>query len=430
MTGSAIELVRGLAEGRWTSRALTDHFLARIEADRVIHAVCTVEVEAARRAADASDARRASGTPLGPLDGLPMTMKDAVRVAGSRTTYGMWLYRGYRPTTSSAAVAALERQGVVRLGRTTVPTGSFDWNGKNGLFPECTNPADPTRSPGGSSAGAAAAVAAGLAPLDIGSDLGGSIRVPCHFCGVAGLRTTDGWVPVADAAPEELPKGYVHLVTLGPIARTVAELSLVLDVWAEAFPASEVALAEGPIAVTWSMDGLAPDARTRAAMERWLDGRDVVEDAPAVDLAEAWRDWGTIAGFEFSRGLPWYGRNVAARWGYGQVAIRPRLGPGTFTEVFCAGMLASAADYDAAMVRREAVHAEMGRFFARRRAWALPVCPGSANRRDQCGRPIDGVPYTAWIGAWNAPTALFGTPALTVPLPVEGLPIEIGRAHV
>lgn len=423
---TALTLSEGLASGRWTSRELTEHFLARIAADRTIHAVCTPEPEHARRAADASDARRAAGQALGPLDGLPMTLKDAMRVAGSRTTYGMWMYRNHVPARSSRAAEVLEEAGVVRLGRTTVPTASFDWNGKNQLFPECVNPHDPALSPGGSSAGAAAAVAAGLAPLDVGSDLGGSIRVPCHFCGVAGLRTTDGWVPVADAAPEGLPMGYEHLVALGPIARTVADLSLVLDAWAAAIPVPEVPVGGGPLAITWSLLGLTPDARTRAAIEVWLARQGpVVESAPDVDLDQAYRDWGTIAGFEFARGLPWYGRPAPVRWAYARVAIAPRLGPGTFTDVFSAGMLASAADYEAALGRREALHAEVGRFLARHRAWALPVCPGSALRLDQSGRPVDGVPYTAWIGAWNAPTALFGTPALTVPLPVAGLPIGV-----
>jgi amidase len=229
---SARALVDGLADGRWTSQQLTERLLERITTHSTLNAVCTVEAARAREQAYAADNRRVAGKSLGPLDGLPITLKDAMRVAGSRSTYGLWPYRNHIPRSSSAAAAALEAKGVVVLGRTTVPTGSFDWNGKNQVFPECTHPQDPALSPGGSSAGAAAAVAAGLSPLDIGSDLGGSIRVPCHFCGVAGLRTTDGWIPVSDMAPEGLPLGYEHLVTLGPIARDVADLSLVLDCWA------------------------------------------------------------------------------------------------------------------------------------------------------------------------------------------------------
>ncbi len=421
---TARALVDGLAVGRWTSRELTEAFLARMVASD-LHAVCTVEADRARRDAAASDERRARGAPLGPLDGLPVTLKDAMRVAGSRTTYGLWLYRGYVPTRSSAAADALLRQGVVLLGRTTVPTGSFDWNGKNEVFPECVNPHDRSRSPGGSSAGAAAAVAAGLSPLDVGSDLGGSIRVPCHFCGVAGLRTTDGWVPAADCGPEGLPLGYEHLVALGPIAASADDLSLVLDVWAEAFPVAEKPLVDGPIAVSTTFAGLAPDPATRRALERWADGRAVVEAAPDVDPYEACRVWGIVCGFEFARGMPAFARHAPGRWIYGAAMIRPRLGPGLFTDAFVAGVHATPAEYATAMRRRAEVHAVVDAFFARHRAWALPVCGGPALPLTSSGRAIDGVPYATWIGAWNAPTALFGTPALTVPLPTVGLPIGL-----
>jgi amidase len=419
---SARALVDGLAQGRFTSRALTEAFLARIAADTHVHAVCTPEPERALRSADASDARRAAGQPLGPLDGLPMTLKDACRVGGSRTTYGLRTYARYVPSASAKALAALEARGVVVLGRSMVPAGSFDWNGRNPLVPECTNPHDPQRSPGGSSAGAAAGVAAGLSPLDVGSDIAGSIRLPAHFCGVSGLRTTDGWIPIDDMAPEGLPVGYAHLTTLGPIAREVADLSLVLDAWAEAFPADERPLAEGPIAASFGFSGVTADARTRAAMERWLSERDSVEATPDLDFAALFRDWGTIAGFEFARGLPWFGRNTPVRWAYGRFAVQPRLGEGPLTTHFRAGLLASARDYESALGRRAQAQSILDTFLTRHRAWALPVCPGSATLRSLGGQPIDGLPYTAWHGTLNCPTAVLGTPALALPLPVAGLP--------
>ncbi len=413
---SARVLVDGLNQGWWTSHDLTETFLARIASRASLHAVCTVEAARAREQAKAADNRRVSGQSRGTLDGLPITLKDAMRVADSRSTYGLWPYRNHIPQTSSAAAAALETKGVVVLGRTTVPTGSFDWNGKNQVFPECTHPQDPAFSPGGSSAGAAVAVAAGLSPLDIGSDLGGSIRVPCHFCGVAGLRTTDGWIPVSDMAPEGLPLGYEHLVTLGPIAKDVADLMLVLDCWAEAFPAPERGLGEGPLAVSWAFGGSTVQPRTRKLMEEWLATQSAVEATPDLAVDTLWADWGTISGYEFARGMPWYGRNPLSRWFYAQAAIRPRLGPGTFTEVFCAGMQASPQEYANAMSRRDHAHVTMTEFFRHYRAWVLPVCPGPALRRDQSGGTIDGIPYTQWIGTTNAPTALLGTPALTLPL--------------
>ncbi|MBU6161671.1 MAG: hypothetical protein KGO50_11155, partial [Myxococcales bacterium] len=422
---SARALANSLAVGAVTSRQLTESFLARIAADATVHAVCTVEAERALRSADASDARRSAGAVLGPLDGLPMTLKDAVRYGGSRTTYGLQMYRRYVPTTSSRVVAALEEQGVVVLGRTTVPTGSFDWNGRNTLFAACTNPHDASRSPGGSSAGAAAAVAAGLSPLDIGSDIAGSIRVPCHFCGVAGLRTTDGWLPIHDIAPAELKNGYENILAFGPIARDVDDLALILDAWAAVIPSTQQPLGNGPLAVSWSIDGLHADDRTRSAMEEWLAGQHAVEATPDVDFAELYRVWGTIAGFEFSRGLPWYARNTPIRWAWGKMSVGARLGKGPLSESFSYGMLASANEYERALeVREQAQHA-MSRFFESYSTWVLPVCPGSAPPLSQEGTSIQGESYSRWHGTFNCPTAVLGTPALSLPLPVDGLPVGV-----
>jgi amidase len=422
---SARVLAQQLAAGSVTSRQLTEAFLSRIASDTTVHAVCTVEAERALQRADAADERRRAGKVLGPLDGLPLTLKDAVRYGGSRTTYGLPMYRKHVPGTSAKIVAALEAQGVVIMGRTAVPTGSFDWNGRNSLFPECTNPHDAARSPGGSSAGAAAAVAAGLSPLDVGSDIAGSIRVPCHFCGVAGLRTTDGWLPIDDMAPAELRVGYEHLVTFGPIAREVEDLSLVLDAWAAAFPSQEQTLATGPLAVSWSLEGLTPDPRTRHAMEQWLANQDVEEATPDLDFAHLFRVWGTIAGYEFARGLPWYARNAPARWAYGKFSVAARLGEGPLTEYFCSGMSASEAHYQAALEQRTQAQVCISQFLKKYSAWVLPVCPGSAPARTASGKSIDGESYTRWHGTFNCPTAVLGTPALTLPLPVQGLPIGV-----
>lgn len=419
-------MARGLAAGRWTSVQLTEHFLERIRADRSIHAVCTPEPERARRDAVASDARRARGTTLGLLDGLPLTLKDAVRVEGSITTWGMLPLRRHVPSRSSRAVDVVLRQGAVLLGRTTVPTASFDWNGVNGVHPRCVHPLDPERVPGGSSAGAAAAVAAGLSPLDVGSDVAGSVRVPCGWCGVAGLRTTDGWVPIDDIGPEFAATGLAHVATLGPIAAEVADLELVLDVWREAFPIIEQPMADGPLAMTWSLLEQTVDARTRAAIEAWLAPQaHVIEASPDIDWEDAFRDWGMIVGHELGRGLPGPARSLPVRWAYGALALRWRLGGGRLTRSLLAGLTAPISSYEAALERMERVRQVVDDFLRRHRAWVLPVASTAALRHAECGRVVDGMPYGDRLGAWQCPTALLGTPALTIPLPVEGLPIGV-----
>lgn len=422
----ARDQLTGLAEGRWSSADLTETHLQRIaERNPSVHAVCHVEADRARRDAAASDERRKAGRLLGPLDGLPMTLKDATRVAGSRTTWGLWLYRSHVPRTTARVADALLRSGVVLLGRTAVPTGSFDWNCHNRVYADCVNPYDATRSPGGSSGGAAAALATGMTPLELGSDLGGSIRFPAHCCGVWGLRTTDGWLPIDDVGPEGLPHGYEHLVVVGPMARTLDDLHLALDVLEAAFPVEPRPLS--PTSVAWTTQPGAIDDRTKRALDAFLARATVpvVEAAPDVDPDEAFAVWGTIAGFEYARGLPWFVRPAPVRAFHAWTGVELRLGRSAFTRYVREGMAATPARYEAALTRRAEVHEVVGAFFARHPLWVLPDAPASAPPLALSGKRIDGVPYAEWIGNWHAPTALYGTPAVSVPLPVDGLPLGV-----
>jgi amidase len=154
----------------------------------------------------------ASGQAFSALDGIPMTIKDTIRVKGYPSPYGTWFMRNYVPKADSRIVAALRASGLVILGRTAMPTAAFDWNCRNQVYPECVNPIDPENTPGGSSGGAAAALASGMTPLDLGSDVAGSIRYPAHCCGVFGLRMTDQWLPIDDVGAENSPSGVRQIL--------------------------------------------------------------------------------------------------------------------------------------------------------------------------------------------------------------------------
>ncbi len=207
---SATALVDALRRREVRSVDVTRAFLGRIAAgDHRIHCVTRVESESALRQAADADRRADAGGPLGPLHGLPMTLKDAHRVAGSRTTFGMPHFWFHRPKTDCEAVARLRRAGAVFLGRTAVPFGCWDWQCKPPFGRECVNQIDPTRTPGGTSGGAA--VAAGFTPLELGSDIAGSNRYPAHCYGVYSLRTTVGLIPSDHDAPDGgplLPTAY------------------------------------------------------------------------------------------------------------------------------------------------------------------------------------------------------------------------------
>lgn len=229
---SAGEMVSALAAGRASALELTEAAIARIEArDRPINAVVVRDFDRARVAARAADAALARGERR-PLLGVPMTVKESNNVAGLPTTWGFEAAKGWMASEDSVGVARLKAAGAVILGKTNVPVGLADWQTVNPIYGRTHNPHDLSRSPGGSSGGAAAAVAAGMTPLELGSDIGGSIRVPAAFCGIYGHKPTYGIIPQRGHAPAGLAGGDMALAVLGPLARTAADLDLALGVLA------------------------------------------------------------------------------------------------------------------------------------------------------------------------------------------------------
>lgn len=428
---SATTLVEGLRSCRWTSVELTRYFLDRIEReDANIHSVPFVFRSEALLQAKESDDRRAAGRPLSGLDGLPMTVKDSIRIKDCPTTYGRWLLRNYRPKDDSQLIKVLRNSGIVFLGRTAVPTAVFDWNCRNAVYPECVNPLDPERTPGGSSGGAAAALAGGFTPLELGSDIGGSIRYPAHCCGVFGLKTTDGWLPVGDAGPPPFITERLQLVTFGPMARYLEDLDLLLERFAATFDCQEHsrdASATGPLKIAYSRDLLemTPEPSTERLLQTFVNrlaakGHGVIEAAPDLDFHDLYRDWGIIGGYEYAGFFPKMLRNAFVKRGHAWWLLNRRLGPGSFTTNFTRGMLATEAGYQQACERRKAVFHVLDDFFRDYDVWLLPVAPSAAIPRSMCGRKIKTrnglVAYSRYIGSYLAPTTTLGTPVLTYPI--------------
>jgi len=227
-SASAVALARALRERRASSRELVDACLARVErVNPALNAVVTVCAERARHEAEAADAEAERGDWRGPLHGVPITVKDSFDVAGVVSTWGTPGRAGFVPEADATVVARLRAAGAIVLGKTNTPELTMGFETSNPIHGRTRNPYDTARTPGGSSGGAAAIVAAGGAPLDVGSDTGGSIRLPAHCCGVAGLRPTSGRVPRTGHAIG--PGGALEALTqIGPIARRVEDLALVL----------------------------------------------------------------------------------------------------------------------------------------------------------------------------------------------------------
>ena len=223
---SATEMLAAYRSGQLTPRAVVDACLARRDAVQpLLNAFVAQRDEAARADADASTARWHSGSPCGPLDGVPVVLKDNLPTADMPTTWGSPALRSYRPAVDELAVARVRAAGAIVLGKTNVPEFTLEGYTSSPLFGTTGNPWNPALTPGGSSGGAAAAVAAGCAPLALGTDGGGSIRRPASHTGLVGLKPSIGSI----ARDHALPPLLLDLEVVGTLARTVQDTQLLFD---------------------------------------------------------------------------------------------------------------------------------------------------------------------------------------------------------
>ncbi|MFT3802543.1 MAG: amidase family protein [Burkholderiaceae bacterium] len=226
----AAQIARCVRAGEVSALEVARAALARIDAvNPRINAVVDCRPDEVLDAARAIDARRAAGDELGPLAGVPVTVKCNIDQAGHATTNGLLAQRDLIAAEDSPVVTNLRRAGAVILGRTNTPTVSYRWFTSNRLHGATRNPRDPSLTPGGSSGGAAAALAAGIGAIAHGTDIAGSIRYPAYACGVHGLRPSFGRVAAFNATTGERPIGPQILAVSGPLARTVADLRIALE---------------------------------------------------------------------------------------------------------------------------------------------------------------------------------------------------------
>ena len=421
-TASATQLTGALRRQSISSRELLDEFLTRIEhVNPALNAVVTLDVEAARQAAARADEATARGVDVGALHGLPMTIKDSLETAGTRTTAGAPDLREYVPTQDADAVARLRGQGAVIFGKTNLPVFAMDWQSYNPVFGTTNNPWDLTRTPGGSSGGAAAAVAAGLTGLELGSDIRGSLRQPAHNTGVFALKPSFGIIPTRGHIPG--PPGTLSapdMAVVGPIARSADDLDLALDVLAGPDPM---------MATAWRLR--LPAARGRSLQDYriavWLDDPWCPVDAQVLDvLAKAVDE------------LRCGGANI-------DESARPvslaEAGP-VFEQLFLAAVSGGAADWNFVNEHRHQLRAQWRRFFETYDAVVTPVSPVAAIHHDHSGDPdsrtitvngterpyVDQSPWTGLAGAAYLPAVVapagFTSDRLPVGLQIIGPQLE------
>ena len=310
----AVELAAAIRMRTISSREAVQSVLERLEAvNPAINAVTVVLGEPALAAADAADAAVKRGEAVGLLHGVPVTIKENIDQTGQATTNGIVAFKDVIATSDSPPVANWTRAGAVIVGRTNTPAFSLRWHTDNALRGRTFNPWARERTPGGSSGGAAAALASGIAPLAHGNDLGGSVRYPAYCCGVSGIRPTLGRVPAYNqTAGEERPPALQLMSVQGPLARRVRDVRLGLAAMAQRDPRDpwwvpaplDGPPAARPIRVALSVDpakqGVHPDvaAAVRAAGAALAEAGYAVEEVDPPDVAGAAACWAALIGAE------------------------------------------------------------------------------------------------------------------------------------
>ncbi|HTO42437.1 MAG TPA: amidase [Burkholderiales bacterium] len=232
---SASDLSVAVRRRALSARDVIEQHLAHIrQHNPALNAIVTLDEEGALRAAREADGALARGAPCGPLHGVPFTLKDCHATLGMRTTAGHPTLADHVPAEDGTVAARLKAAGAILVGKTNVPPMAMSLQTDNPIFGRTNNPWNPARTVGGSSGGAAAAVAAGLVPFDIGSDMSGSIRIPAHYCGVFGLKPTANRLPITGHIPPPpgVPRLDRQMAVVGPIARCVEDLDLLCGILA------------------------------------------------------------------------------------------------------------------------------------------------------------------------------------------------------
>ncbi len=445
---SASDLAKAIGVRQVSATEVVEAFLSQIAArNPAVNAVVTLDEEGARRRAREADEALAQGEVWGPLHGVPMTIKDTLETAGLRTTAAHKPLADHIPERDATVVARLRAAGAILLGKTNMPELAMDIQTDNALFGSTKNPWNPTRTAGGSSGGEGAALAAGMSPLGIGSDIGGSIRIPAHFCGVFGLKPTEGRVSNSGHIPP-LPgtlNVVRHLAVNGPLARSVADLRLALRIIAGpdgqdlGVPAASLQpvpprpLRQYRFAWTDDLGGLPVTVDTHIALEKLAQdltdaGCHVEQTAPRdFDMQEVWKTYGELFGSMLFVGFPAPAR--AAVRTFGRFLFKDPISRAASKRA-----TASLKDYFEVMQRRDRLIQSLESFLGKYDAWLCPVTPTPAFPHRKMGKihtpiEVDGasIPGNLAGTGYTCGFNLTGSPVVTIPLARsrDGLPIGV-----
>ncbi len=423
---------------------LEQHLLRIARYNPTLNAIVIPNEEQARNQAARADAAYERGNELGPLHGLPLTIKDCIEVAGLRATAGVVELADHISTEHAPVARRVLDAGAVLLGKTNVPPYAGDWQANNPVFGRTKNPWDVSRTPGGSTGGGAAALAAGLTPLEFGSDIGGSIRVPAAFCGLYGHRPSDTAVPRSGHIPgSPLPNPATLMGVQGPLARSAGDLALAMDViagpvvgedvaWRLELPAARHAkLADYRVAILPRADWLPVDDEIVAALDDLASrlsglGATVAEAQPeGFDLREHDKVYDALLNLYIFADIPDEER--------AKIAEDMRRSENWLDQAGLLGLTASAPQFLRLLNQRERQRARFRAFF---REWDVLLAPVTITPAfEHLDQPweervltINGQPVRySWLHIYPGVATLIGHPATAFPYgrTKGGLPIGL-----
>lgn len=391
------------------------------------------------------DAAIKKGDPLGALHGLPMTVKDTFNVKGLLTTNGNPSLKNNIAQSDAELVKRLKAAGAIIIGKTNLALFALDWQSTNKWFGQTNNPYGLDYVVGGSSGGSAAAVAAGFSPLELGTDAGGSIRVPAHFCGVCGLRTTESALPMRGnmETPNMIRTGR-YLTVNGPFARNIDDLILITKVLWNA----DSSFAENPpvpfnsspksvpsnlkIAYSKTIDQIPLEEEYRIIYEGFLKKLEtptfsLAEQAPKMDTQRLTKLWGKIAGFDFGAAL----KRIPLKRLLVYSFIRSKYKDKLWAQGMSKGAVSTPAAYAKSLIEKDDLADHFSAFFDQYDAWITPVSAAAAFKHQKTGKPfmINGrkLPYTQAFVPFNFPSTIPGHPIVVIPIgkTKAGLPVGI-----
>ena len=449
---TASQLAQMIRDKEVSATEVLNAYLKQIEKyNYKVNAIATLDTERAKQRAIEADKALARGENWGVLHGVPITIKDAIETAGLRTTAGYLPLKDYIPQHDAIAVERLRAAGAVIMAKTNCATVAADHQTNNSVFGRTNNPWNLNYTPGGSTGGGAAAIAAGLSPLELGSDGGGSIRQPAHCCGIFGFKPTDRLVPTQGQLPEVpgYPKSIRHVLTIGALARSVEDLKLCLCLIAGADPRQPeippVAIKTPPeisslrIAWTPELGNLTVDRVGSSALANFVTrlaeaGCLIEQHIPEFDFDAAWQTYGESYGQEILAGEPvftWDNILTTLKINYYKFRIDRQYRNSPIERGFLKAFPLNLNKYMQALTKRDRLIAQMDRFLTDWDAYLCPVSSITAFPHQPKGKPIEvnriKLPYTTACGGYATLLNLTGHPVVVIPIgqSKSGLPIGV-----